>query len=139
MNRTTRNYERQSKCHPDPVQSQKADNEANSSHLPWAKQSALSLPSLSPIPSTNHISGIFPNDFKIAIILPLHKSDSKLICDNYRPISVLSCIAKIFEKLISGQLNTYLESNGLLIEQQSGFWRKNSTQTSLLRTKNQWL
>ena len=56
--------------------------------------------------------GIFPDDFKIAIISPIHKSDSKLICENYRPISVLSCVAKIFEKLISEQFNTYLESNG---------------------------
>ena len=96
-------------------------------------------PSLAAIFNASINLGIFPDDFKIAIISPIHKSDSKLICDNHRPISVLSCVAKIFEKLISEQLNTYLESNGLLIEQQEGFRRKHSTQTSLLRTTNQWL
>jgi hypothetical protein len=96
-------------------------------------------PSLAAIFNASINLGIFPDDFKIAIISPIHKSDSELICDNYRPISVLSCVAKIFEKIISEQLNTYLESNGLLIEQQAGFRRKHSTQTSLLRTTNQWL
>ena len=66
-------------------------------------------PSLAAIFNASINLGIFPDDFKIAIISPIHKSDSKLICDNYRPISVLSCVAKIFEKLISEQLNTYLD------------------------------
>jgi hypothetical protein len=96
-------------------------------------------PSLAAIFNASINLGIFPDDFMIAIISPIHKSDSILICDKYRPISVLSCVAKILEKLISEQLNTYLESNGLLIEQQAGFRRKHSTQTSLLRTTNQWL
>ena len=49
-------------------------------------------------------TGIFPNGLKTAIISPLYKSGSKKECSNYRSISVLSTVAKIFEKLISGQL-----------------------------------
>ena len=79
------------------------------------------------------------DDFKIAIISPIHKSGSKTNCDNYRPISVLSSVAKIFERLITEQLETYLESNSILVEQQAGFRKKHSTQTSLLNITNQWL
>ena len=42
-------------------------------------------------------------------------------------------------RLITEQLETYLESNSILIEQQAGFRKKHSTQTSLLNITNQWL
>ena len=96
-------------------------------------------PSLTAIFNASINSGFFPNDFKIATISPIHKSESKSICDNYRAISVLSCVAKIFEKLITTQIEAYLESNGLLVDQQSGFRKKCSTQTSLLQVTNNWL
>ena len=59
-------------------------------------------------------------------------------CNNYRPISVLSIIAKVFEKLIFQQLTAYLESNNILTKQQAGFRKKQSTQTSLLGATNSW-
>ena len=96
------------------------------------KDAVERTPSLTAIFNASINSGIFPNDFKIATISLIHKSESKSICDNYRPISVLSCVAKIFEKLITTQTEEYLESNGLLVDQQSGFRKKYSTQISLL-------
>ena len=57
---------------------------------------------------------------------------------NYRPVSVLSAVAKIFEKLISHQLLNYLESNKILVNRQSGFRKKHSTETSLLSVTNEW-
>ncbi len=80
-------------------------------------------PSLTAIFNVSINSGIFPDDFKTAIISPIYRSESKSSCDNYRPISVLSCVAKYIEKLIPDQLETYLESNGLLVEQQAGLER----------------
>ncbi len=71
-------------------------------------------------------TGIFPNDLKTAIS-PLYKSGSNTECSNCRPISVLSTVAKIFEKLISVQLYEYLENNAILASQQSGFRKKFST------------
>ena len=41
------------------------------------------------------MTGIFPNDLKVAIISPIHKSGCKTRCNNYRPVSVLSAVAKI--------------------------------------------
>ena len=42
------------------------------------------------------LTGVFPNDLKVAIISPIFKSESKLECNNYRPISALSVVAKVF-------------------------------------------
>ncbi|CAB3989406.1 Hypothetical predicted protein [Paramuricea clavata] len=96
-------------------------------------------PSLSAIFNASINTGIFPEDFKIAIISPIHKTGSKTNCDNYRPISVLSSVAKIYEKLVTEQLEIYLETNHILAEQQAGFRKNHSTQTSLLYITNQWL
>ena len=76
--------------------------------------------------------GVFPDDFKVACVSPIHKSGSKSESSNYRPISVLTIISKTFEKLISKQLTVYLESNKLPSVYQAGFRKKSSTQTSLL-------
>ena len=57
------------------------------------------------------MTGIFPNDLKVAIILAIHKSGCKTQCNNYKPISVLPAVAKILESFISKQLETYLEEN----------------------------
>jgi hypothetical protein len=67
-------------------------------------------PSLTAIFNASINTGIFPEDFKIAIISPIHKAGSKTNCDNYRPISVLSSVAKIYEKLVTEQLEIYLET-----------------------------
>ena len=64
--------------------------------------------------NTSINTGIFPYDFKTAVISPIHKAGCKTECSNYRPISVLSSVAKIFEKLITQQLEIYLETNFLL-------------------------
>ena len=77
-------------------------------------------------------TGIFPDDLKVAYISPIRKGESKTECSNYRPISVISVVAKVFEKLVSGQ--TYQ----LLSECQAGCRKRSSTVTSLLTNTNQW-
>ena len=83
-------------------------------------------------------TGIFPDDLKMSCMSPIHKGESKTECNNYRPISVIPVVAKVFEKLVSGQFMEYLESNQLLSESQAGFRKRSSAVTSLLSNTNQW-
>ena len=84
-------------------------------------------------------TGIFPDDWKFARVTPIYKSEDKTLCENYRPISVISNIAKIFEKLVCRQLNTFLNNNNIIVKNQSGFRRNHSTETSLLQSTEMWL
>ena len=78
-------------------------------------------------------------DGKTARVSPIYKSGERDECGNYRPISVLSTISKIFEKLVFEQVNNYLVTNQLLTPYQSGFRKGHSTCSSLLKTTNDWL
>ena len=50
----------------------------------------------------------------------------------YRPISLTSCVGKLIERIVTGQLSSFLESNNLLVDEQSGFRGHRSTQDNLL-------
>ena len=65
-------------------------------------------------------SRIFPDEWEIARVSPVYKSGGNEMCGNYRPISVLSVTAKLFEKLVCDQLNCYLRENQILTKFQSG-------------------
>ena len=65
--------------------------------------------------------GIFPEQLKIAKVIPLHKKGSQTDIKNYRPISVLPTISKIFEKLIKVRLVTHLNRNKVLNKRQFGY------------------
>jgi hypothetical protein len=93
--------------------------------------------SLTTIFNKSILSGSFPDDTKITIVSPIYTLDCKSKPTNYRHVSVLSAVAQILEKLISHQLSNYLESNKILVNQQSGFRKKHSTETSLLSVTNE--
>ena len=73
-------------------------------------------------------SGIVPEDWCLAMIQPIYKNKgSKLDPDNYRGISLLSCIGKLFSSCINTRLSNYLEICGILQENQIGFRNTYST------------
>ena len=76
---------------------------------------------------------------KLAKVTPIYKSVSKSDCGNYRPISVISAVSKILEKIIHDQLFDFLKQNSILANQQSGFRPVCSTETKLLHSVNQCL
>ena len=65
------------------------------------------------------ISGIFPNNLKLADVTPTHKKGDRTDKTNYRPISLLSTLSKIFERLLFYQMHDFTES--ILSKYQCGF------------------
>lgn len=72
-------------------------------------------------------TGRVPDDWKHAVITPVHKSGSARTPDNFRPISILPITAKILEKCVHRQLVDYLENYSLLTTRQFGFRAGHST------------
>ena len=67
-------------------------------------------------------TGVIPTDWCIGLIMPLFKNKgSPNDPDNYRGITLLSCIGKLFTAAINHRLSTYLESNGSFGDEQAGF------------------
>ena len=58
--------------------------------------------------------------------------------NNYGPISVISGIAKVFERIIYNQLSSYLSENNIFSQYQSGFRSFHSTMTALLEVTDNW-
>ena len=73
-------------------------------------------------------TGIFPDNLKLAKVIPLFKNKDKDIISNYRPISLLPALSNIFEKLIHNQISEYFSKNNLLHNSQYGFRSRHSTE-----------
>ena len=72
-------------------------------------------------------TGTYPDCLKIAKVIALHKSGNKHDPNNFRPISLLPVINKIFEKLIYNRMNTFFEKHNIIKETQFGFRKGHST------------
>lgn len=77
--------------------------------------------------------GVFPKIFKCAVVCPVYKSGDKSLTTNYRPISLISTISKVMEKIMNKRIINFLESNKLLSENQYGFRTNRSTDDAVLR------
>ena len=78
--------------------------------------------------------GYLPKAWKHAKVIMVPKPGKDLSsAKNYRPISLLSCLGKLFERLLAGRISQYLESNGLFNKNQSGYRRGKMSQDHLLR------
>jgi len=81
----------------------------------------------------------FPTAWKIASVIPLHKSGSLRDVKNYRPISILPSLSKVFEKLMHKHLYSYFETNNLLYNRNSGFRKYHSTTSNILEVTHKLL
>ena len=82
------------------------------------------------------ISAKVPAIWKKANVIPLHKKDSKSVLGNYRPISLLSVIGKLMERIVFKHLYNHFQENFLLSIWQSGFRPGSSTVTQLVELYN---
>ena len=82
--------------------------------------------------------GTFPDRWKIARITPIYKSGAKDDTNNYRPISILSVLSKLYEKIAHDQLIDFLQSNKKLTKNQFAFRKLHSTITSLIGVSDHW-
>ena len=77
-------------------------------------------------------SGLFSSKLKIAKVIPLFKKGDIQLFGNYRPISLLSSVSKVFEEAAYGQLYEYFSSHALFYDSQYGFRKYHSTELAAL-------
>ena len=77
-------------------------------------------------------TGVFPSALKTEKVVPVFEKDSKLYYSNYRPISLLSNIENILEKLMQKRLYTFLNKNNVIYNLQFGFRQQYSTSHALI-------
>lgn len=79
---------------------------------------------------------IWPDELKSAEIIPIHKAKEKYLSTNYRPISLISNIAKIFEKLLHVRITNFFNKHNLFSNKQFGFRKGLSTKDALYNITN---
>ena len=79
---------------------------------------------------------IFPHDLKLADVAPIYKKKSKASKDNYRPVSILSNISKVYERCIYDQIQTYFDK--ILSKYQCGFRKGYNSQRCLIALIEKW-
>ena len=80
----------------------------------------------------------WPRLWKIGRVIAIHKKKSKSSIKNYRPVSLLSVVGKIFEKIIAEEVIDFLDKNRLLNVKQFGFLKGKSTSDLLLQLSAPW-
>ena len=82
-------------------------------------------------------SGIFLDELKIASVTPIFKGGENWNLRNYRPLSVLACFSKIFERIMYNCLHKYLTDNNILYKKQFGFQTEHSTEQAIIQLVDQ--
>ena len=78
------------------------------------------------------MTGTHPEKLKLVNVIPIYKKGSRLLVSNYRPISLLSNLNKIFEKINYKRVYSFIERNECLYTFQFGFRAKHSTTHALI-------
>ena len=82
--------------------------------------------------------GCFPDDLKVARVIPIYKVGKQEEFSNYRPISIVPVCSKVLEKIVHKQLYKYITDNNIMYDGQSGFRKNHSTCTALTKTIDKW-
>jgi Reverse transcriptase (RNA-dependent DNA polymerase) len=82
--------------------------------------------------------GELPKAWTHSIVIPIHKSGDRHDLKNYRPISLTSTVCRVFERIISGHIISFLTANKLISTHQFGFMKGRSTKTQLITMLEEW-
>ena len=90
---------------------------------------------------TSLTSGCFPSDFKHAVVRPLLKKSGLDVNDlrSYRPVSNMSFLSKLLERVVQRRLQVFLDSNNLMPPMQSAYRQHHSTETAVTKMLNDML
>ena len=93
------------------------------------------VPVLASLFSTIDAHGCIPNDWGLSVIIPIYKKGKKDDPANYRPISLLSTISKLYARHLQWKLRDWMEQENIIAEEQAGFREGRSTidQASILQ------
>ena len=97
------------------------------------------VPSITHIVNLSITQGHFPQQWKLAKIVALHKKQNRCLPENYRPVALLCVLSKILEKAVSQQVIDYMENNSIFHPSHHGFRGQHSTCTALLEMHDGWL
>ena len=99
--------------------------------------SSILAPTLVKLFNLSIRTGVYPDLLKVAKVIPIFKKGDSSSVNNYRPISILSPINKIFEKIIYSRLIKYIDKSNILYKYQYGFRKKHSTEHALIELVDQ--
>ena len=78
------------------------------------------------------VTGIFPSEVKIAIVVPIYRSGDEMVFSNYRPVSVLPVFYKLLKGIVYNRLISHKNDNKLLYEYQFGFQKGKATHLAIM-------
>ena len=78
------------------------------------------------------LEGVFPDELKVANVIPLYKSDDPMLVNNYRPVSLLNILSKVFEKVMYKRLLDFLNKHKIIFKYQFGFRKGYSTYMAMM-------
>ena len=93
---------------------------------------------LSTIFNSSLATGRLPSSWKYSNVVPIFKSGDPEIVDNYRPISLLSLVSKILERIVHNHLLSHILKHNLISDRQFGFRPGSSTQEAILLASRKW-
>ena len=132
--------------HPDKVEKIIAGlKNSKTAGVDFLDTTAIKMISKDVVPAITHIVNLsircskFPESWKYAKIIPLHKKDDILNPKNYRPVAILPILSKILERAIFEQVVEYFEDNNLFHPNHHGFRKHHNTCTALLQMYDGWV
>lgn len=88
--------------------------------------------------NTSLRTGVFPDEFKVATVVPIPKINNSTEAKNYRPLNILPTLEKILELAVYDQISEYFKIHDLFLGCQSGFRARHSCETSLQFLITEW-